>query len=42
MGVLGHKIGCEVITPSSDNLEKVWKTPHPNNHQEVGYLMISD
>ena len=29
MEFLGHQIGCDVITPSSDNLEKVLKTSHP-------------
>ena len=29
MEFLGHQIGGDVITPSSDNLEKVRKTPGP-------------
>ena len=27
MEFLSHQIGDDVITPSRDNLEKVWKTP---------------
>ena len=35
MEFLGHQIGGDVITPSSDNLEKVWKTPHPTTKKQV-------
>ena len=38
MEFLGHQIGGDVITPSSDNIEKVWKTPRPT-HQEASEIL---
>ena len=35
MEFLGHQIGGDVITLSSDNLEKVWKTPHATAKKQV-------
>ena len=35
MEFLGYQIGGYVITPSSDNLEKVWKTPCLTNKKQV-------
>ena len=35
MEFLGHHIGVDVITPSSDNLEKVRKTMRPNTKKQV-------
>ena len=35
MEFLGHQIGGNVITPSSDNLEKVRKTPRPTTKKQV-------
>ena len=35
MEFLGHQIGSDVITPSSDNLEKVWKTLRPTTKKQV-------
>ena len=35
MEFLGHQIGGDVITPSSDNLEKVQKTPRPTTKRQV-------
>ena len=35
MEFLGHQIGGDVITPSSDNLEKVRKTPRPTTKKQV-------
>ena len=35
MEFLGHQIGGDVITPSSDNLEKIRKT----NHQEASEIL---
>ena len=35
MELLGHQIGGDVITPSSDNLEKVRKTPRPTTKKQV-------
>ena len=39
MEFLGHQIGDDVITPSSDNLEKVWKTPCPTTKRQVKSLL---
>ena len=35
MEFLGHQIGGDVITPSSDNLEKLQKTPCPTSKKQV-------
>ena len=35
MEFLSHHIGGDVITPSNDNLEKVWKTPCPTTKKQV-------
>ena len=35
MEFLGHQTGGDVITPSSDNLEKLWKTPCPTTKKQV-------
>ena len=35
MEFLGHQIRGDVITPSSDNLEMVWKTPCPTTKKQV-------
>ena len=35
MKFLGHQIRGDVITPSSDNLEMVWKTPCPTTKKQV-------
>ena len=35
MEFLGHQIGGDVITPSSDNLKKVRKTPRPTTKRQV-------
>ena len=35
MEFLGHQIGGDVITLSSDNLEKVRKTPRPTTKKQV-------
>ena len=35
MEFLGHQIGGDVITPRSDNLEKVWKTLYPTTKKQV-------
>ena len=38
MQFLGHQIGGDVITPSNDNLEPVWKTPRPTTKRHVRYF----
>ena len=35
MEFLGHQVRGDVITPSSENLEKVWKTPHPTTKKQA-------
>ena len=35
MEFISHQIGGDVITPSSDNLEKVWKTLCPTTKKQV-------
>ena len=35
MELIGHQIGGDVITPSRDNLKKVWKTPRPTIKKQV-------
>ena len=35
MEFLGHQVRGDVITLSSENLEKVWKTPRPTTKKQV-------
>ena len=39
MEFLGHQIGGDVITQSSDKLEKVQKTPRPTTKKQVRYFL---
>ena len=41
MEFLGHQIGCDVITPSSDNQEKVLKTPRLTTKKQATIETIS-
>ena len=42
MELLGYQIGGDVITPRSDNLDQVQKTPCPTNKKQVRSVLGLD